>query len=86
MTKAVLFFHWTHDGKITGITGRAAMPQSATDATDPERRALETLARQESLILSERDRAAFFDALVHPPKPNARLRRAVRLAKERVSA
>jgi len=62
------------------------MPQSATDATDPERRALETLARQESLILSERDRAAFFDALVHPPKPNARLRRAVRLAKERVSA
>jgi uncharacterized protein (DUF1778 family) len=45
-----------------------------------------TITRHESLVLSERDRAAFFDALIHPPKPNARLRRAFRLAKERVAA
>ena len=36
----------------------------------------ETINRHETLVLSERDRAAFFEALVHPPQPNARLRRA----------
>ena len=40
----------------------------------------------QSLVLSERDRATFFDALVHAPKPNARLRRAFRAAQERVVA
>jgi uncharacterized protein (DUF1778 family) len=45
-----------------------------------------TITRHESLILSDRDRAAFFNALIHPPKPNARLRRAFRSAKERVVA
>ena len=45
-----------------------------------------TILKHESLVLSERDRAAFFDALVHPPKPNARLRRAFRSAEERVVA
>lgn len=44
----------------------------------------ETITRHESLVLSERDRAAFFHALVHAPKPNARLRRAFRSAHERV--
>ena len=44
------------------------------------------ILRHESLLLSERDRAVFFDALVHPPKPNARLKRAFRLAEERVAA
>jgi uncharacterized protein (DUF1778 family) len=44
-----------------------------------------TIARHESLVLSERDRAVFFDALVHAPKPNARLRRAFRAARERVA-
>ncbi|HEV7668187.1 MAG TPA: DUF1778 domain-containing protein [Thermoanaerobaculia bacterium] len=29
----------------------------------------------EVLPLSERDRAAFFEALLHPPEPNARLLR-----------
>lgn len=37
-----------------------------------------------SLALSEADRAAFFDALVHPAKPNARLRRALRAERARV--
>jgi uncharacterized protein (DUF1778 family) len=40
--------------------------------------------RHEGLVLSERDRAVFFDALVHPPKPNARLRRAFRSAERAV--
>jgi uncharacterized protein (DUF1778 family) len=40
----------------------------------------ETFARHQSLVLSERDRAVFFDALVHPPAPNDRLRRAFRAA------
>jgi uncharacterized protein (DUF1778 family) len=45
-----------------------------------------TIARHENLVLSDRDRAAFFDALVRPPLPNARLRRAFRSAGERVVA
>lgn len=43
-----------------------------------------TITRHESIVLSERDRKAFFDALVHSPKPNARLRRAFRSAQERI--
>jgi uncharacterized protein (DUF1778 family) len=45
-----------------------------------------TITRHESLLLSDCDRAAFFDTLVHPPKPNARLRRAFHAARERVVA
>lgn len=44
----------------------------------------ETLTRHETLVLSERDRTAFFRALVHPPKPNTRLRRAFRSAQQRI--
>jgi uncharacterized protein (DUF1778 family) len=44
----------------------------------------ETIDRHESLVLSERDREIFFEALVHPPRPNARLRRAFHAAKNRV--
>ena len=46
----------------------------------------EAITRHESLAFSERDREVFFDALVRAPKPNARLRRAFRLAEERVVA
>ena len=42
------------------------------------------IAQHETIVLSERDREVFFDALVHPPKPNARLRRAFRSAQERI--
>jgi uncharacterized protein (DUF1778 family) len=52
-----------------------------TALTDAARK---TLERHESLSLSEADRAAFFDALVHPPKPNARLRRALRAEESRI--
>jgi uncharacterized protein (DUF1778 family) len=45
-----------------------------------------TISRHETIVLSERDREVFFDALVHPPKPNARLKRAFRSAQERVTS
>lgn len=35
-----------------------------------------TIAEHERLNLSERDRAAFFEALVNPPEPGDRLKRA----------
>jgi uncharacterized protein (DUF1778 family) len=44
----------------------------------------ETISRHESLDLSARDRKAFFDALMHPPEPHERLRRAFQLAEERI--
>jgi uncharacterized protein (DUF1778 family) len=38
--------------------------------------ARDAIARHESVELSAADRVAFFDALVHPPQPSPRLRRA----------
>ena len=46
--------------------------------------ARKTVERHESLALSDADRTAFFDALIHPPKPNARLRRALREEQARI--
>jgi uncharacterized protein (DUF1778 family) len=37
-------------------------------------------AEHETLVLSERDRAVFFDVLVNPPEPSERLARAFRRA------
>jgi len=61
------------------------MQKSTTASFVPEPRARQTVARHESLVLSERDRAVFFDTLMHPPTPNARLLRAVREAEERIA-
>jgi uncharacterized protein (DUF1778 family) len=47
--------------------------------------AQQAISRHETLVLSERDRQIFFDALVHPPKPNARLRRAFKAERRRLS-
>jgi uncharacterized protein (DUF1778 family) len=44
-----------------------------TALTDAARR---TIAEHETLVLSERDRAVFFEVLVNPPAPNKRLQRA----------
>ncbi len=44
-----------------------------------------TIAEHETLSLSERDRQAFFDALVRPPKPSARLGRALAAHKRRIA-
>jgi len=47
--------------------------------------ARKSLARHQTLVLSERDRTVFFDALIHPPKAPSRLRRAVRAERERIA-
>ncbi|MEO6065499.1 MAG: DUF1778 domain-containing protein [Lysobacterales bacterium] len=52
-----------------------------TALTDTARR---TIAEHESLVLSERDRAVFFNALVNPPEPNSRLLRGLADHKRRV--
>jgi len=44
-----------------------------------------TIAESETLTLSERDRHAFFQALVHPPEPNLRLRRAMEDHRRRIA-
>ena len=53
-----------------------------TALTDAARR---TIAEHETLALSERDRAVFFDALINPPAPNQRLRRAFVEHKRRIA-
>jgi uncharacterized protein (DUF1778 family) len=45
-----------------------------TALSDTARR---TTAEHETFVLSDRDRAAFFDALVDPPEPSERLVRAL---------
>lgn len=52
-----------------------------TALTDAARR---TIAEHETLVLSERERAVFFDVLVNPPAPNERLQRAFREHRHRV--
>src|SRR6266852_627270 len=44
-----------------------------TALTDAARR---TIAEHETLVLSERDRAVFFETLANPPVPSERLQRA----------
>ena len=53
-----------------------------TALTDAARR---TIADHEMLVLSERDRAAFFDTLVNPPAAGERLHRAFADHKRRVA-
>lgn len=44
-----------------------------------------TIAEHETLVLSARDRAAFFDALINPPSPHERLARSLAEHKRRVA-
>ena len=53
-----------------------------TALTEAARR---TIARHEMLVLSDRERDAFFAALINPPKPNARLKRAARAERKRLA-
>lgn len=76
------------DARTKRLVERAARVQRRnltdfclTTLADAARKALD---RDSSLILSEADRAAFFDALLHPPEPGRRLRRAVRVERSRV--
>ncbi len=45
-----------------------------------------TIAEHETLVLSDRDREAFFDALINPPEPSERLIRAFREHRRRVAS
>lgn len=47
--------------------------------------ARKTIDHHQTLVLSDRDRRAFFDTLINPPKPNARLKRAFKSARERIA-
>jgi uncharacterized protein (DUF1778 family) len=77
------------DNRTKEIVERAAELErrSLTDfcltaLTDAARK---TIDLHQTLVLSERDRRVFFDTLVNPPKPNARLKRAFKAARERVA-
>ena len=54
-----------------------------TALTDTARR---TIAEHETMVLSDRDRKAFFDALIKPPEPSERLLRALAEHKRRVAS
>jgi uncharacterized protein (DUF1778 family) len=45
-----------------------------------------TITEHETLVLSDRDRQAFFDVLIDPPEPSERLRRALADHKRRVAS
>jgi uncharacterized protein (DUF1778 family) len=45
-----------------------------------------TIAEHETLVLSDRDRKAFFAALINPPEPSERLLRALAEHKRRVAS
>ncbi len=52
----------------------------------PRIAARRTIAEHETLPLSERNRAAFLDALANPPEPSERLIRALREHRRRVAS
>lgn len=54
-----------------------------TALTETARR---TIAEHETLELSDRDREAFFEALINPPKPSERLARVLAAHKQRVAS
>lgn len=53
-----------------------------TALTEAARR---TIAAHDTLVLSDRDRAVFFDALINPPAPNERLQRAFAEHRRRIA-
>ena len=63
-------------------SGRKVSDFCVTALTEAARR---TIAEHE-MVLSDRDRQAFFDALVNPPKPSERLKRALAEHKGRVAS
>jgi uncharacterized protein (DUF1778 family) len=76
------------DAKTKKLVERAARLElrSVTDfcLTALTEAAVRSIDQHSSLVLTEADRRAFFDALIHPPKPSARLHRALRAARSRV--
>jgi uncharacterized protein (DUF1778 family) len=78
------------DGQTKALIERAARLERrkvtefcVAALTEAARRAI---AEHDTLVLTERDRAAFFDALTNPPALNERLRRAFTDHKRRVTS
>ncbi|HIJ62405.1 MAG TPA: DUF1778 domain-containing protein [Rhodospirillaceae bacterium] len=76
------------DGPTKALIERAAQLERRkltdfclTALTDAAR---QTISQHETLVLSERDRAVFFDLLVNPPASSERLQRAFAEHKRRV--
>lgn len=67
--------------RATQLERRKLTDFCMTALTDAARR---TIAKRETLVLSDRDRPVFFDALVNPPAPSERLQRAFTEHKRRV--
>ncbi|MDR7259236.1 MULTISPECIES: DUF1778 domain-containing protein [Sphingomonadales] len=65
------------------LTRRKVSDFCVTALADTARR---TIAEHETLVLSDRDRAAFFDALINPPEPSERLIRALQEHRRRVAS
>jgi uncharacterized protein (DUF1778 family) len=77
------------DREIKGLIERAAHLErrKLTDfcVATLANAARRTIAEHETLVLSEAERRAFFDLLIHPPKPGKRLARAFAEHKRRVA-
>jgi uncharacterized protein (DUF1778 family) len=73
------------DGETKALVERAARLErrKLTDfcLTALTEAAQRTIARHETLVLSERDREVFFDTLINPPEISPRLRRAFEAAR-----
>ena len=78
------------DGRTKSLVERAAELErrSLTDycLTALTEAAERTIARRETLVLSERDRQVFFETLINPPKVSQRLKRAAQAARRRIAA
>lgn len=77
------------DGQTKAMVERAAglERRSLTDfcLTALADAAQQAIARHQTLALSMHDQEIFFDALINPPRPNARLRRAFRAEGQRLA-
>ena len=77
------------DGRTKQLVERAAELErrSLTDfcLTALTEAAERTIARHETLVLSERDRQVFFDTLINPPRLSPRLRRAFKTQRQRIA-
>jgi uncharacterized protein (DUF1778 family) len=65
------------------LEGRKVTEYCVTALAETARR---TIEQHETLVLTDRDRKVFFDALMTPPPANERLERAVAAARRRVRA
>jgi uncharacterized protein (DUF1778 family) len=63
---------------VAGMTASRFIVSSALETAE------RTIREHETMVLSRRDAEAFLDAIVNPPRPTARLRRAIEEHRRRV--